>query len=167
MKRIISILTLILVLFSITVFADELPTVFIDDTETTGGDSITISISVSENAGFYGGSMNLVYDKDRLSPKSFNTGELLNDFIANVNLNYAEDTIRFSWAGTDEITSGGVLFDVTFEVIGAESFETDIAIDKLKLGDADGEKIEATSKSGHIKYLKEISSPGTLISLPT
>lgn len=161
MKRIISILTLILMLFSTTAFADELPTIFIADTEITGENSITVSISASEDAGFYGGSMNLIYDKTLLTPKSFNTGELLNGFMANAKLNYADNTIRLSWAGVDKITSGGTLFDVTFEVIKAESFETDLIIDELKLGYEDGKKNGITSRNGHIKYVKEASSSVT------
>ena len=153
-------MVLIAIAVNLTAFAESIPNIYIGDKETTETD-ITVSISVSENTGFCGGSMNIVYDNTLLQPKSFNTSELLNGFIANVNLNYAEDTIRFSWAGTDEIRSGGVLFDVTFEVVATENFETDIVLDKLKLADADGEKIEVTSEIGHIRYEKETSSSVT------
>lgn len=148
-------------LLGITAFADDLPTVFITDAETTGTNDITVSISASENTPFCGGSMNLVYDNTLLKAKSYKTGDLLAGCIANVNLTYAENSIRFSWAGTEEITSGGILFDVTFEVIATADFETDITIDKLKLGDIDGKKIEAVSENGHIKYVKETASSTT------
>ena len=161
MKRIIPILIMVSMLLGVTAFADDLPTVFITNAETTGTNDITVSISASENTPFCGGSMNLVYDNTLLRAKSYKTSDLLSGCIANVNLEYTDNNIRFSWAGTEEITSGGILFDVTFEVIAMADFETDITIDKLKLGDIDGEKIEAVSENGHIKYVKETSSSTT------
>ncbi len=161
MKRIIPILIMVSMLLCGIAFADDLPTVFITDAETTGTNDITVSIFASENTPFCGGSMNLVYDNTLLKSKSYKTSDLLAGCIANVNLAYTDNSIRFSWAGTEEITSGGVLFDVTFEVIAMADFETDITIDKLKLGDIDGGKIEAVSENGHIKYVKETSSTTT------
>lgn len=148
-------------MLGVTTFADDLPTVFITDAETTGTSDITVSISASENTPFCGGSMNLVYDNTLLKAKSYKTSDLLAGCIANVNLAYTDNSIRFSWAGTEEMTSGGILFDVTFQVIATADFETDITIDKLKLGNIDGEKIEAVSENGHIKYVKETSSTTT------
>ncbi len=157
-KTIIPILLILSLLMRITTFADGTPTVYITDSQNSGTSDITVSVSVTENTPFCGGSMNLVYDNALLKAKSYATSDLLAGYIANVNLAYAENTIRFSWAGTDEITEGGELFTVTFEALVSDSFETDITIDKLKLGDADGEKIEATSENGHIKYEKETST---------
>ena len=160
-KIVIPILAVLSLLISFTVFADDIPTVYITDSQNSGTSDITVSISVTENTPFCGGSMNLVYDNTLMKAKSYEISELLTGYIANVNLNYADNTIRFSWAGTEAITAGGGLFTIVFEPVSSDSFETDIMIDKLKLADENGKKIEAVSEDGHIKYEKETSASTT------
>ena len=160
-KIVIPILAVLSLLISFTVFADDIPTVYITDSQNSGTSDITVSISVTENTPFCGGSMNLVYDNTLMKAKSYEISELLTGYIANVNLNYADNTIRFLWAGTEAITAGGGLFTIVFEPVSSDSFETDIMIDKLKLADENGKKIEAVSEDGHIKYEKETSASTT------
>ena len=134
------------------VFADDIQSVYISDSQSSGTSDITVHISLTENTSVSGGSMNLVYDNTLMKAKSYEISELLTGYMANVNLNYADNTVRFSWAGTEAITAGGELFTIVFEPVSSDSFETDITIDKLKLADENGKKIEAVSEDGHIKY---------------
>ena len=162
MKRIICAIVLVSMLLSFlpAIAENNLPLVYIADVQSVGDQEITVSVAVSNGTGICGGSMNLLYDSSFLRAAAYQQSDMLTGYILNANLSYAEDALRFSWAGSEELPQNGTLFTVTFERLTDESFETEIIIDKLKLGDAEGNKISCDSENGTVKYAKETASVG-------
>lgn len=158
MKKILILLSVLMLFTYSSVFADEQVMVSVKQTKTNISGNVNVSLSISDNSNSYGGSLNLVYDSAKLKVISYMQSDLLSPYSCFVNLEYGNDTVRFSWAGTEALTSGGELFTITFSPLISDSFDTDITIDKLKLADEDGNKINAAAENGKIAYTANTSS---------
>lgn len=162
MKKAICLIISILIMCNYVpaVAENGLPLVYIADVQSVGDKEIVVSVAVSNAEGVCGGSMNLLYDPSFLRATAYRQSDMLTGYIFNANLSYAEDTLRFSWAGSEALPQNGVLLTVTFERLKEESFESEIVIDKLKLGDVEGNKISGDSENGTVKYVKETATVG-------
>lgn len=152
MKKILILLSVFMLFTCSSTKADEQAAVSVKQGESDTSGNITVSISISDNSNLCGGSFNLVYDRTKLKAVSYEQSELLSQYSCFVNLEYENNIVRFSWAGTEELISGGEMFKISFSPFASGNFETDITIDKLKLADGDGNKINASAETGKVTY---------------
>lgn len=146
---------IILLLFSISAHADGIPTVFVENSVDTAEKTIAVNIGISEQSAVCGGKMDIIYDNSLIKPTSYTISENMNDFTALVNLDYMDNSIRFSFAGTEEMKASGAIIQILFDIIKDVDFETEIKIDNLKLADADSNKIEAVCENATASYKQE------------
>lgn len=155
MKKIV-ITIIMLMLFLISAHAEGERVVYIENSTDASAKTVTINIGISEQSAVCGGKFDVVYDNTLLTPKSYLVAESVEDYTAIVNLNYADNAIRFSFAGTEEMKESGTIIQIVFDIIKDADFETEIKIDNLKLADTDANKIEAISENATVNYKQEV-----------
>ena len=154
MKKIL-IAMFISLLFSISAYADGIPAVYVENSVGTSEKTVAVNIGISEPTAVCGGKLDLIYDNSLIAPKSYTLSESMNDFTAFVNLSYTDNTIRISFAGTEEMKAGGAIIQIVFDIAEDADFETEIKIDNLKLADADSNIIEAVCENATVSYKRE------------
>lgn len=158
MKKILILLSVIMLITCSSAFADEQAAILPLQSSMDISGNLVVTVNISDNSNSCGGSFNLIYDNKKLKIASYKQSELLSPYSYFVNLTYKNDTARFSWAGTENLTKGGELFVVSFIPIENSNFETDIVIDNSKLADSNGNKISVTSDNCKITYKPSNSS---------
>ena len=146
---------IILLLFSTSAYADGIPTVFMENSVDTADKTIAVNIGISEQSAVCGGKMDIIYDNSLIKPTSYTISENMSDFTALVNLDYTDNSIRFSFAGTEEMKASGAIIQILFDIIKDVDFETEIKIANLKLADADSNKIESVCENATVSYKQE------------
>lgn len=152
MKKILILLSVIMLITCSSAFADEQSAILTLQSSMDTSVNLVVAVSISENSNSCGGSFSLIYDSTKLKIESYKQSELLSPYSYFVNLTYKNDTARFSWAGTENLTKGGELFAVSFIPIENSNFETNIVIDNPKLADSNGNKISVTNDNCKITY---------------
>mgnify|MGYP002519532619 CR=1 FL=1 len=152
MKKILILLSVIMLIAYSSAFADEQAGILTLESSMDTSGNLVVTVGISENSNSCGGSFSLIYDSTKLKITSYKQSELLSPYSCFVNLTYKNDTARFSWAGTEELTKGGELFAVSFTPIANSSFETDIVTDNPKLADSNGNRISVTGDNCKITY---------------
>lgn len=110
------------------------------------GDEITVTVNLSNPAGVCGGSFNLVYDSDKLMFRSAAAGTALSGFTKQLNKSYAENKIRLTWAGSNQISASGTILTVVFKVrIGVQG-TAEFAVEKLKLADINAASLDCAAE---------------------
>ena len=158
MKKILLTLYVIMLITCSSAAANEYASISAVQASTDNSGNPVALISISDNSNSCGGSFNLIYDNTKLKIMSYKTSELLSSYSCFVNLEYGNNTARFSWAGTEELTNGGELFAESFEPVEDGSFETEIVIDAPKLADGDGNRIAVAGGNGKLSYKAESTS---------
>lgn len=149
---------LIFVFSCITCCASEPATVFLVETAADSEREISINVEISENSRACGGKIDIAYDNTLLNPEEYLIDDSLSDGMFLINLNYDVDVIRISWAGTDELISGGTMCTITFSVIEDKTFSATIDISQCKLADVNSEPLAVAVKNCEIAYEKESTS---------
>ena len=158
MKKILILLSVIMLITCSSAFADEQAAILTLQSSMDTSGNLVVTVSISDNSNSCGGSFSLIYDSTKLKIASYKQSELLSPYSYFVNLTYKNDTARFSWAGTEELTKGGELFAISFAPIANGNFETDITIDNPKLADSNGNKVSVTGDNCKITYKQNNSS---------
>lgn len=100
------------------------------------GDTISVTVSLPSNTGAAGGSFNLVYDNTKMQLVDAEVGSAVSSFANTINKTYAENKVRFNFAGSKTVSeSGGVMLTAQFKLIS--SGNADISVEKFKLADID------------------------------
>ncbi len=126
MKKLLALTMALLMLLSsaMTVTAAPNPTftLTVGSTEAEAGDTVNVTLSLSENPGVTGFQCDIVYDSAVLTLTAIarDGNHIANSgtFVANVAKNF------FTWSVTDEVTTNGALVTLTFEV--AENAAPDV-----------------------------------------
>lgn len=103
-------------------------------------DLVTVNVCIKDVSGVCTGGFNLIYDNSALEVTEVKAGELLSGTMVVINPEYAENAIRVTWAGLDEISSEGSLLVATFKTL-KETDKTEFAFEKVKFTDFNGEVI--------------------------
>jgi len=152
MKRIISVMLAALILASSIAFAADVPTM--TSSAVVNGSDVVLTYSISDNSKICGCAFNIVYDSSKLTFKNAEVAQLINNSIVTVNDKYADNAIRVSWAGANELKDGGNALIITFGIAENASGDVDFKLEKTKMVNADGDKVESAFE-------------GTKVTLPT
>lgn len=158
MKKILSLFFLMLFMGCITCYSANAATIFVTDEDAQGEKEISVNVQITGNSNACGGKVDLSYDEKLLKAESYQVGDLLLNSACMVNLNYTENVIRISWAGTEELTDSGVLCNIRFSVLANESFSSAVQIKQAKIADVNGEPIEVETGDCSIEYTKKSAS---------
>ena len=158
MKKIISFLLLIFVFSCVTCYATETPTISVVQEESDAEKEISVNIQITENSMACGGKIDLLYDNMLITPESYQVGSLVSNSTCMVNLNYEENVIRISWAGTEELVDAGVLCNIRFSVATNEDMTSEIQVKQAKIADMNGEPISVKTENCTINYTKKEST---------
>lgn len=134
--------------FSTGVYAQEIPGLSAEVTK--DGNTVELTLSISENSNIAGCSFNIVYDSRILTYSSHQVMGTISTTINMVNPHYNANAIRMLWADTKELTAGGEVMKVTFEINDGATESTEIVIDKLKMLDIDSQAVECTSENATV-----------------
>ncbi len=165
MKRVLALALTMIMLFTsfpVSAFAEEtadMPMISVVQIENEADNEISVNVNISPNSGACGGRIDISYDNELLIPKNYKVGEGLSGAICFVNLEYESDIIRISWAGTEEI-SADTICNLTFTVISAKSFISEIEIKQAKIADINLETISVYTEKGEITY-GDVTVPST------
>ena len=142
--------------FTYTLADPELPFVnVITNVTANKGDVATVSVNISENSNFAGGSFNLVYDNEAVELLSASSGSIISSSSPQVNNQYATNKIRTVWAGMNEINTGGELLNAQFRILESNDDAAYFTLEKVKLADSDANKLSLQSSDG-ILLLKDV-----------
>lgn len=99
--------------YAVTVF--EKPVLSTNDKEVMQGETFTVPVSISKNCGIMGIEILVEYDKESLVPISIDNKEFFGTSTVEDSIDTSlDDSFRVIWAGTENITTDGKLFDITF-----------------------------------------------------
>ncbi len=155
MKRIISaiiVLALMLQLFPSTIaFADVTPTIGVATAYGKLGDTVTVSVAISNNTSFSSGNFEIQYDSNSLKIVSASPGSLISSMTPTINTGYAEDSVKVTWAGLNSIADvQGELCNLTFEIIGDNDSEAVVAVKNSRLYNFDLDSITHNCVDGKV-----------------
>lgn len=157
MKKILSILLTISIIFScinFSVFAETEGALSISaPTSASPGETINVILNIPRNTNALNGSFNLVYDNTALSVVTCTSGTILNDRNVVINKIYAENKIRMSFDGDAPLTQGGILLNVSFNVLSGASGTVSFDIEKFKLLDENYETIDIAETATTQMYI--------------
>lgn len=174
MKRIIGLLIFMLVTVSfvmagtVTVFADdEFSLIVSSEKVKKGTDTVTVDISMKNNPGVAGISMNLEFDNTALAVKNVESGSYSSlSLVAGQGTQSPYKIILVNFAGAD-VDGDGKLVSVTFDIIeGTPTGTYDIHIkcnheeDDVFIIDQTGEHIDNTAVSGKVTIVSDKPSGG-------
>lgn len=129
MKKIVTfVLTFVLIFGCVQMtWADTNPTVRVSSVQGKKGEKVDITVTMSGNPGMATFNFVLNFDEDVLTPVSISQGEALSagSFVSNmqepgVDLS-ALHTVTAVWSNPSNVTADGVLYTVTFQIIGDET----------------------------------------------
>ena len=163
-KKLSKVLSLILSLilsvsiFSVCAFAAA-PTISVSGGTVTNGNEITVNVTLSSSSNAAGGNFTLQYDSAKLSPVSYTSGSLVSGYTNNCNLSYNNNSIRFTFSGSNAITSSGTLVSIKFKAIATGS--ASLSFSAYKLYNTSGSSI-SSSASGNTITVNPVSTTFTL-----
>ncbi len=166
MKKIISTfltLTIIILSFSVSVFAQEPVSLSIQNEKVYAGDEFTVNVYISDNSQVSGAVIDINYDKDMLEFISAKEGGIL-DTKGNIsirNIKNDKSYVRFAYmSGSSSIDTEGILFTVTFKALETAKGKTNLEITIPNPADFVNnnlEKIEYKVENAEISILENIS----------
>ncbi len=114
------ILSILMVAFCFPVYAESnnvTMTISTDVSDMKVGDTITVSVVLSENSKLNYFTIDLVYDNNVLEYSSHTVNDVYGNVVSNGA--YAENKIRVVAANTEPITYGGIVVNATFVVLSS------------------------------------------------
>ena len=126
------------------------------------GEIVTVSVTADKGINMTHGSFIIQYDRSKMVLESSEAGELLNNKNVTVNPDYnnqgatgTTNDIYVSFMGSESVSDGGVLINLTFRI--NEETENDytipLTVTEMNLYGSDMTKIEVMAESGEIHIL--------------
>lgn len=134
----------------IALAAQEESTVRVSNVYGRAGETVTVSVTMSENSYACGGNFNLVYDNTMLQAVSASCGELAAGMTPIANPQYDADKVRFTFAGITPITEFGTLVTVSFKILETAEGTIPLTLEKVNLYDSNSEHLTKTVEHGSI-----------------
>lgn len=172
MKRILSILITIAIIFScvnFNVFAETEGALSISaPTSASPGETINVIVNVPSGTKALSGSFNLVYDNTAFSVETCTSGTILNDMNVAINKTYADNKIRISFDGEQPLTKGGIILNVAFDVLSGASGTVSFNVEKFKLYNENYEQVDIIEEISTQMYIvNESETEMTVNCLPS
>lgn len=137
--------------YSLIAFAaQEEPIVRVSNVYGRAGETVTISVTMSENSYACGGNFNLVYDNTMLQAVSASCGDLAAGMTPIANPQYDANKVRFTFAGITPITKFGTLVTVSFKILDNAEGTIPLTLEKVNLYDSNSEHLTKTVEHGSI-----------------
>lgn len=113
-KRIISLIccALMLTIMGTNVYAASSPVVFAEKTTTEEGKDVLIPVKIKNNAGITGMHFVVEYDPEKVKVTNVTQGDIITQGVFDQNLNKKKGKFDIVWAGIENITEDGVLFNL-------------------------------------------------------
>lgn len=134
----------------IALAAQEEPTVRVSNVYGRAGETVTVSVTMSENSYACGGNFNLVYDNNMLQAVSASCGDLAAGMTPIANPQYDADKVRFTFAGITPITKFGTLVTVSFKILDNAEGTIPLTLEKVNLYNSNSEHLIKTVEHGSI-----------------
>jgi len=150
-------IVLIFAFSCVTCYATETPAISLVQKTTENSKEICIDVQISDNSKACGGKIDISYDNSLLKPDKYEISDAFSSGMFLVNLNYDDNIIRLSWAGTEEVSDGGTMCTITFSLAEDKSFSTTVDISQCKLADVNSESISVDVQKCEITYTKKSS----------
>ncbi|MBQ3006387.1 MAG: leucine-rich repeat protein [Clostridia bacterium] len=134
----------------IALAAQEEPTVRVSNVYGRAGETVTVSVTMSENSYACGGNFNLVYDNNMLQAVSASCGDLAAGMTPIANPQYDANKVRFTFAGITPITEYGTLVTVSFKILDNAEGTIPLTLEKVNLYNSNSEHLTKTVEHGSI-----------------
>lgn len=134
----------------IALAAQEEPIVRVSNVYGRAGETVTVSVTMSENSYACGGNFNLVYDNNMLQAVSASCGDLAAGMTPIANPQYDANKVRFTFAGIAPITEYGTLVTVSFKILETAEGTVPLTLEKVNLYDSNSEHLTKTVEHGSI-----------------
>lgn len=166
MKKMLSIIisiTILLLFFSFSAFAQNPVTLSIQDERVYAGDTFTVNVFISDNSMVSGAVIDINYDNKMLEFISAKEGGILdtNGTISIRNILSDKSCVRFAYmSNISPIESEGILFTITFKALETAKGSTNLEITIPTPADfvnSNLEKIEYKVENAEILILENIS----------
>lgn len=140
------ILSILMVVFCVPVYAesnDVTMTISADVSDIKAGDTVTVSVVLSENSKLNYFTIDLVYDNNVLEYSSHTVNSAYGNVVSNAA--YAENKIRVVAANTEPITYGGIVVNATFVVLSSSC--SSVSLDVVESANGNFEDIPVTTNT--------------------
>mgnify|MGYP002560263701 CR=1 FL=1 len=131
MKKVVSLLTAIMLLLSVTVngvvFAQADPELVVSNVTGYIGDQVEIKVQLKNSPGFGGMAYDVKYDNTKLKLISYET-DLGKSICTDSGKDRYPDKMNFQYAGTSNIEGDGVLVSFIFEILDVAPGATNITV---------------------------------------
>lgn len=159
MKRIVRVLVAVAVMTAMMVSsafaAGTTIDVTADKATAVKGDKIVATVSINGNTGFKAYGMQLDYDKAALELVSIEKGALSADGLFSKNTDADNAKVgTATFAGSEAVTTDGVLFTATFEVLaeaGDEDANLAIGVNVDKIGMSNSDQMTVSTSAATVK----------------
>ena len=119
LKRIISLILIVIMILSVVpaVSASASATVYADSLAVKAGETISVSVNISQNPGFMGFALILEFDEEVFTPVSVSPGALIKNGVLNDSIGAMQSNmVKVVYSDTGNVFGDGALFTVTFAV---------------------------------------------------
>lgn len=113
-KRIVSLIccVLMITIMGTNVYAASSPVVFAEKTTAGKNEDILIPVMIKNNPGLTGMHFVVEYDPDKLKVTNITQGEIITQGVFDQNLDKKEGKFDIIWAGVEDISNDGTLFNL-------------------------------------------------------
>ena len=126
------------------------PSISISDKTINVGETVSVPVVISNSDDVYGGNFTLQYDSSLLTVESYSFGNIISGHTKNCNLDYqsAGNLIRFTFSGSETVSSDGTL--VTFTFTAKAEGTAELKFNAYKMYDENGSSIITTISNGNV-----------------
>ena len=143
----------------------ENPALSVESKTVAAGDTVTVTVSLTNATAVYGGNFTLQYDHTKLEAQSFTYGSIVNGHTKNCNLDYqsAGNLIRFTFSGANALPNDGALVTITFKAKESVSGAATLQFTAYRMYDVNGAAItSAAATNGTVTVFGASVTTGAL-----
>lgn len=128
--------------FQVTVL--ETPKIYADPITGYCGETVTIPVKIADNHGLMGVGLDVSYDSSMMAPVSVSQGSIISGSLNDSISTSTGNSFKIVWAGTDNVTTDGVLFNIQFAVAGNAygDYSIDLSYDEDNTFDAEWQSVK-------------------------
>jgi len=130
--------------------------------EGDAGENVTVQVSVQNPNGMAGGSFNVFYDSQIVTPGEIKAGEVLKNVSFIANPDYAKNgmtAVRIVWAGSRGINQDGILCTIVFHL--NKNGSSELMVKDLSIKNGELKALDANTIDGNIKVGNGVTVPET------
>ncbi len=162
-KTVLTLFSVLLIacLFIMNVYADSKPKVSVGNGSGSIGDTVTLSIDISNNTGMMDAFISVSGDSDKLKPVSITPTNVLGSYMENIT---DDNKCVVLWSNWSNVSGNGQIATVTFEIVGGYSGEKiPVKIDEFEYSLEDASETKyADTTDGYITVINGLTSDYTI-----